>query len=100
MTRDELLLLHTELTTSAKELMVAKNHDYAGTSDPFRNFRRFGLLGILVRLGDKLARLESFVENGELKVKDESVLDTVLDAINYSILFYGYHKEMTNVSKA
>ena len=75
--------------------MVAKNHDYAGTNDPFRNFRRFGLLGILVRLGDKLARLESFVENGELKVKDESVRDTILFPylVNYSILFQGYLKE-------
>lgn len=73
--------------------MVVKNHDYAASDDPFRNFRTFGELGILVRLSDKIARLQSFIENGELMVKDESVLDTVLDITNYAVLFYGYVEE-------
>ncbi len=90
MTREKLLSVHDDLCQMAKNLMIIKNHDYAALSDPFRNFRLFGELGILVRLSDKLARLQSFVENGELKVKDESVLDTCLDLINYSVLFYGY----------
>lgn len=89
MTRNDLLMLHTELTTCAKELMVAKNHDYASVDDPFRNFRLFGALGILVRLSDKLARLRSFLENGKLSVADESVRDTILDGINYNVLLMG-----------
>jgi hypothetical protein len=100
MTRDELLAHHRVLSDKARELMANKNHDYASTADPFRNFRRHGLQGILVRLSDKLARLESFTENGELAVKDESVLDTVLDAINYSILFYGYLLDTKGASNA
>ena len=92
MTRKELLDLHSALTAKAKELMEAKNSDYASDSDPFRNFEMFGELGILVRMSDKLARLRSFVEKGSFKVKDESVLDTVLDLINYSVLFHGYLK--------
>lgn len=91
--REKLLKLHQELTKKAHELMVVKNHDYAASDDPFRNFRTFGELGILVRLSDKIARLHSFVENGTLAVKDESVLDTCLDIINYSVLFYGYRED-------
>lgn len=88
--REKLLKLHGELTKKAHELMVVKNHDYAASDDPFRNFRTFGELGILVRMSDKVARLHSFVENKTLAVKDESVLDSCLDLINYSVLFIGY----------
>lgn len=69
---------------------MAKNQDYGANDDPFRNFRAFGSFGILVRLSDKLARILTYTERGELTVKDESVTDTVLDAINYLILFEGY----------
>jgi hypothetical protein len=89
-TRDDLFILHTQLCREAKKLMVAKNHDYSSKTDPFRSFRMFGGKGILVRMGDKLTRLESFMDKGELKVKDENVRDTVLDLINYSVLLYGY----------
>lgn len=85
--------MHKGLTHAALELMKVKNRDYGENDDPFRNFRRWGLLGILVRLGDKLARLETFVERGDLKVVDEQVRDTVLDIINYAVLFEGYHED-------
>jgi propanediol dehydratase large subunit len=39
---------------------------------------------------DKMKRIGSFVENGELMVKDESVLDTLQDLANYSCLMAGY----------
>jgi hypothetical protein len=100
MTRDELLAHHRVLSDKARELMANKNHDYASTADPFRNFRRHGLQGILVRLSDKLARLESFVENGTLHVKDETILDTLLDIQNYSILFYGYYEDTKQKDEA
>ena len=41
---------------------------------------------MVVRLGDKYHRVKNFVEQGELKVKDESVLDTLVDLINYGCL--------------
>lgn len=90
MTRDDLRMLHEALCEEARTLMKAKNADYAAISDPFRNFRLFGELGILVRLSDKLARLRSFLENGKLEVKNETVRDTILDIINYAVLFQGY----------
>ena len=46
--------------------------------------------GFLVRMTDKLSRLSTFAVSGDLKVKDESVKDTILDLINYSVLFIAY----------
>jgi hypothetical protein len=88
--RDALLYFHEEVCAKAREIMAAKNHDYASDADPFRNFRTFGRYGILVRLSDKLARLRSFEEQGSLQVADEKIADTVLDIINYAVLYLGY----------
>jgi hypothetical protein len=82
--------LHERLTKEALDLMYKKNHDYASDADPYRNFRMFGLLGIVVRLGDKLARLQSFIDNGDLAVSDEQIEDTLKDIINYSVIFGGF----------
>ena len=90
MKRKELLQKHKKMTDKARSLMAIKNADYGANSDPFRNFRRHGLAGINVRLSDKLARLDTFVEKGVLQVKDESVQDTLLDLINYAVLFAAY----------
>lgn len=92
MTREDLLALHAKLNEEGLKVMEAKNRDYGADDDPFRNFHEFGLLGILVRLSDKLARLRTFTERGELTVKDESVTDTIIDARNYLVLFEGYRR--------
>lgn len=94
--REALLDLHTELTAKAFATMEIKNNAYATTDDPFRNLRGFGLLGVLVRLSDKLSRLQVFVENGFDGVADESVDDTVRDGINYLVLFEGLRKELSS----
>lgn len=90
LTREQLLELHATLSNEARALMLNKNQDYGANSDPFRNFRQFGRLGILVRLGDKFARLRTFTENGKFFVEDEGVQDTIKDIINYAVLFAGY----------
>ena len=102
MNREELLENHERLCGSALQLMRRKNHDYAGRGgeSPFANFTRCESMGIctteqgfLVRLTDKLSRLSSFIEAGTLQVKDESVEDTILDVINYAVLFQSYLQE-------
>ena len=93
MTREELLQKHETLCAEARGLMKLKNADYACNADPFRNFRTFGELGFIVRMSDKLARLHSYCERGELSVRDESVEDTLLDLINYSVLLAAYLQE-------
>jgi len=98
--REELLELHSKLCQQARSLMEAKNHDYSGgrdKSDPFLNFTRVEKLGItdtktgfMVRMTDKISRLITFIHNGTFHTKDEALLDTILDLINYSILLYSY----------
>ena len=85
--------IHDNICIEAKTIMEVKCSDYASKEDPFRNFRQIetmGLgsveMGIVVRMGDKLSRLAGFVKNDELAVKDESVEDTCLDLINYTII--------------
>ena len=100
MNRPELLKLHDELCKEARKIMEIKNHDYAGgkhESIPFANFTRVESMGItttekglLVRMPDKMSRLSTFCQEGEFKVKDESLRDTILDTINYGILLYAY----------
>lgn len=90
--------LTTAMFAKAKELMKCKNHDYADTSDPFLNFRMCEqaqlcstLIGMLVRLGDKVSRFENLsIKKKEQKVKDESIEDTLLDIINYCVLIISY----------
>ena len=45
------------------ELVGRRNRAYAG-GDPLKCWRKRGLLGLLVRLEDKLHRFDTFVENG------------------------------------
>jgi hypothetical protein len=94
--REKLYRLHAILSTDSLVLLRKKNHDYASSDDPYRNFRTFGAMGILVRLSDKLARLQSYIENGTLLVQDESVDDTCKDIINYTVLFKGFLEELKN----
>jgi hypothetical protein len=77
--------------------MMKKNHDYRGgdDNDPFANFRgstSLGIqpiLGILLRVQDKLMRIKTFEEKGELKVKGEGIDDALIDVINYMVLIRG-----------
>lgn len=106
MNREQLLNNHANLCASAMNLMRKKNHDYAGRGgeSPFANFTRCESMGIcsteqgfLVRLTDKMSRLSSFIESGTLQVKDESVEDTILDIINYAVLFHSFLQEKKEV---
>ena len=99
-TSEDLLKFFEETTEQMVSVARAKNHDYSGAAkDAFANFARVEDLGIctteqgfLTRMTDKLCRIASFVKKGELKVKDESVEDTLLDLANYSILMMAYIK--------
>jgi hypothetical protein len=68
-------------------LLQAKGHDYSGDEDALANFRRHGLRGIVVRLGDKYERLNSLVwKSRDAKVAGEKVEDTLIDLVNYALL--------------
>lgn len=99
MTTEEFIEFFEGTTARMAEISKAKNADYTGSveDDPFANFTRVEALGIcsteqgfLTRMTDKLSRIASFVKQGKLQVKDESVQDTLLDLANYSILMLAY----------
>lgn len=76
-----------EYFKSDMELLRAKGRDYSGNEDCLANLKRFGLMGILVRLSDKFSRLESLAKVGfNIAVKDEKLTDTLRDIRNYCFL--------------
>ena len=75
-----------KLLSEMKTLYDKKNADYSGDQDPLANLREFGWKGGVVRLSDKYFRLKNFAKSGKLKVKDESIRDTLLDMANYALL--------------
>lgn len=92
-TREDYLREFKTLTAKMLEITTKKNNDYGGASDPFKNFRSFEELGILVRMSDKFARLRTaIVEKREFEVADESVEDTCLDLANYALLLLCYRR--------
>lgn len=98
MTKKEYLEFHRKCCDDMITITAQKNADYTGKSDdPFANFSNVKSCGgatpeqgFLVRMSDKAMRISSFVEKGELLVKDESVQDTLLDLANYCVLLAGY----------
>lgn len=72
-----------DITTNMAKVYAAKNHDYGNSFDCSLN--KFGLIAGLVRMGDKMNRLESLI-NKKAMVKDESIRDTLLDLASYCIM--------------
>lgn len=62
------------------ELFKKKNTDYG---DAFANY---GVIGVLVRMGDKIARLQSITTKSVSLVNTESLRDTLIDLHNYSAM--------------
>ena len=62
------------------ELFKRKNQDYG---DAFANY---GVVGVLVRMGDKIARAQSISTTSVSLVNSESLRDTLIDLHNYSAM--------------
>lgn len=76
--------IHKRLCERLNELYVAKNSDYG---DSFKVVRDKYKNSILIRLNDKLNRLESLYNTEKVRqVKDESIKDTLLDLANYCLM--------------
>tara|TARA_Y100001958_G_scaffold160010_2_gene165174 strand:- start:7728 stop:7997 length:270 start_codon:yes stop_codon:yes gene_type:complete len=65
---------------SAVTLFKEKNADYGDA------FAEYGAVGVLVRIGDKIKRLQTIKNTGITMVKDEKMRDTLLDLHNYSAM--------------
>jgi hypothetical protein len=91
--RDQYIKDFIDETQEMLNLTTRKNHDYGGDTDPFKNFRDFGELGILVRMSDKFARIRTALqERRDLKVSDETIEDTIRDLAVYTIILQVYRK--------
>ena len=64
----------------AIELFEKKNADYGDA------FTEYGTIGVLVRIGDKIKRLQTIEKNKITLVSDEKLQDTLIDLHNYSAM--------------
>lgn len=62
----------------ALELFKKKNHDYGDA------FADYDVVGVLVRLGDKVKRCQSISKTGIQLVDGEKMRDTLIDMHNYA----------------
>lgn len=92
---NELLSIHEETCEKCKTMMIRKNKDYTGgdtATDIFANFNSAKIIGmhpvkgLLIRVIDKIQRINSFTNDKKLSVPDETVYDACEDIINYAIL--------------
>lgn len=71
------------ITKTMIDTFSRKNHDYGNSFG--MSCDRHGIVAAVVRLGDKMNRIESLTSGGA-EVKDESIKDTLLDLANYAIM--------------
>lgn len=64
----------------ALELFTRKNADYGDA------FAKYGIVGVLVRMEDKIQRAVSISNSGINLVQTESLRDTLIDLHNYSAM--------------
>lgn len=69
-----------EIQDKALEVFARKNADYGDA------FATFGLIGVLVRIEDKIKRALSISNTGVTLVNDEGLQDTLLDLHNYAAM--------------
>ena len=69
-----------EVQATALELFRKKNIDYGDA------FAKFGVIGVLMRIEDKIQRSLSITKNGVNLVNDEGIKDTLLDLHNYAAM--------------
>jgi hypothetical protein len=66
-----------KIQTEALELFTKKNIDYGDA------FAKYGVIGVLMRIEDKLQRSMSITKNGVNLINDEGIRDTLI--VRYSI---------------
>ena len=62
------------------ELFTRKNIDYGDA------FAKYGVIGVLMRIEDKIQRSMSITKSGVVLVNDEGIRDTLLDLHNYAAM--------------
>jgi hypothetical protein len=73
---DQLKTIHNETL----QVFIKKNADYGDA------FAKFGVIGVLMRIEDKIQRALSISKSGIVLVEDEGLRDTLLDLHNYAAM--------------
>jgi hypothetical protein len=71
---------YRNIQKEALELFERKNADYGDA------FSEYGAIGVLVRIGDKIKRLQTIETNKITLVSDEKIRDTLIDLHNYAAM--------------
>lgn len=66
-----------KIQQDALELFTKKNIDYGDA------FAKYGVIGVLMRIEDKLQRSVSITRNGVNLINNEGIRDTLIDLHNY-----------------
>lgn len=61
-------------------LFTKKNIDYGDA------FSKYGVIGVLTRIGDKIQRSLSITKNGINLIQEEGIRDTLMDLHNYAAM--------------
>lgn len=69
-----------QIHKEALELFTKKNMDYGDA------FAKYGVIGVLMRIEDKLQRTMSITKHGVNLIKDEGIRDTLIDLHNYAAM--------------
>jgi hypothetical protein len=69
-----------KIQSEALELFTKKNIDYGDA------FAKYGVIGVLMRMEDKLQRCMTITKNGVNLVNNEGIRDTLIDLHNYSAM--------------
>ena len=69
-----------QVQAKALELFTKKNIDYGDA------FAKYGVIGVLMRIEDKIQRALSITKNNITLVDDEKIQDTLLDLHNYAAM--------------
>jgi hypothetical protein len=69
-----------KIQREALDLFSKKNIDYGDA------FSKYGVIGVLMRIEDKLQRSMSITKNGVNLINDEGIRDTLLDLHNYAAM--------------
>ena len=68
------------IQVNARKVFKKKNADYGDA------FAKFGIIGVLMRIEDKIQRALSISRTGVTLVDDEGLKDTLLDLHNYAAM--------------
>lgn len=75
---------HKSLCEQLMNTYARKNADYGNSFSDM--FRELGAVTAVTRIGDKYNRFKSLAIKNDIKVLEESLIDTLMDMANYCLM--------------